>query len=175
MDACAAFLVAAALGGSTTAVSTWLASGIAALLAIEIRFAILVGLLVLACAADWGLVDVKLPSFQRQVPRSVFDRGLRVGAIRFGVEMGLGFMTHTTAALPYVLWAAIALGLTTLPQALAAGAAFGASRGVIPLLRGVSNDPTRWDNRLDSRSRFVLRMASLTAVFLVTAWILTGS
>jgi hypothetical protein len=122
----------------------------------------LVGLLaVVVLGNETRLWRVPLPQNGRQVPSSVIFDGGRLGAVRFGFEMGTGLRTFMTSSLPHLAALTIAL-YAQWPYALLTGAAFGAGRAVMPLVRMASGDSPRWDARLLDHE-WALRLLGLFA------------
>jgi hypothetical protein len=126
------------------------------------RSALVLVVAVVVAGRELGLYPLRLPQNRRQVPPSVIFDGGRVGALRFGFEMGTGVRTFMTSGLPHVAVLAVAL-LASFPAALLAGAAFGAGRAVMPLSRLHWREPDEWDELL-SRFRYPLGVVLLAAV-----------
>lgn len=135
------------MGGVTTgALLVLLGSLLRPILPIWLRIA-LVGLLALVVVGnESGRVRVWLPQNGRQVPSTVIQEGGRVGAWQFGFEMGTGLRTFMTSSVPHLAALTVAL-LAWWPYALLAGAAFGAGRAVMPLVRLGWGDGSDWDRR----------------------------
>jgi hypothetical protein len=113
----------------------------------------LVGLLALVVLGnETGLVKVPLPQNARQVPPSVIFDGGRVGAVRFGFEMGTGLRTFMTSSLPHLAALTVAL-FAAWPYGLLTGMAFGAGRAVMPLVRMASGDSDGWDRAFQTNQR----------------------
>lgn len=96
---------------------------------------------------EFGLFAVRLPQNARQVPEWVIDDGARLGALRFGFEMGTGVRTFMTSDLPHLLAVAVLL-LADVPQAASAGLAFGAGRAWMTLSRLWYGRTDQWDAEL---------------------------
>jgi hypothetical protein len=110
---------------------------------------------------DTRLFSVRLPQNGRQVPSSVIFDGGRLGALRFGFEMGTGMRTFMTSSLPHLAALTVALYAPWL-YALLSGAAFGAGRAIMPLIRMASGDSEAWDRRFQVNQR-PFRLLSLFA------------
>lgn len=111
-----------------------------------LRLGMVAALAVVVAGNETRLWRVPLPQNGRQVPSSVIFDGGRLGAVRFGFEMGTGLRTFMTSSLPHLAALTVAL-FAAWPHALLAGAAFGAGRAVMPLVRMASGDAPRWDAR----------------------------
>jgi hypothetical protein len=152
------------LGGALTAVGAWVASGFLGWLPEPPRLLLLLAVALLLLVHQSGLVRVRLPQNARQVPQSVYTRHPVVANLQFGFEMGTGMRTLVTAVAPYLVLTLMLLfppaGLT----ALVTGAAFGGTRGLVPMLWSMSADAPatrrRWDD-LFARSRVMIGWASL--------------
>lgn len=101
---------------------------------------------------ELGLYRLPLPQNARQVPQSIVDEGGPVGGLQFGFEMGTGVRTFMTSGLPHVLFVMVFL-LAPWPDALLAGASFGAGRAWMALSRLWHGDVHRWDEELLKRER----------------------
>ncbi len=90
----------------------------------------LVALCALALAFDLGVAGLRLPTVHRQVDKDWLDRyrGWVVG-VGFGFQLGLGVVTIVTTAAVY-----LALALALLTGSPAAGAAVGATFGLVRAL-----------------------------------------
>lgn len=118
-------------------------------------------LAVVVAGNETRLWRVPLPQNGRQVPSSVIFDGGRLGAVRFGFEMGTGLRTFMTSSLPHLAALTVAL-FAAWPYALLTGAAFGAGRAVMPLVRMASGDAPRWDARFLA-SQWPFRLLGLSA------------
>jgi hypothetical protein len=121
-----------------------------------LRLGVLASLAVIVVGNETGLFKVPLPQNGRQVPSSVIFDGGRLGAVRFGFEMGTGLRTFMTSSVPHFTALTVAL-YAAWPYALMTGAAFGAGRAVMPLVRMASGNSPRWDAQfLDNQWAFRL-------------------
>jgi hypothetical protein len=118
---------------------------------------------------DFRLLSLPLPQNHRQVPRDVFGNGLRRAALQFGFELGTGVRTYVPAGAPYVLAAALALGVATTPEVLAAGIGFGAGRASMPLVRRWSGNGDRWDHLLGRRLSGLVPASSIACAMAATS------
>lgn len=139
------FVTGLLLGGLTSAVVLWGVGTLAGPLAAHVRVAV-----VLLCAAaaflrDLHLVHFRLPQNARQIPRSVFRRGLARAALQFGYELGTGVRTYVPASLPYLVAVGLLLLAPGIIDALAAGVGFGFGRALSLLLRLLSGRADAWD------------------------------
>lgn len=122
----------------------------------------------MSTAVDFGWVRIRLPQNARQVPQAVFNRGPYVGAVQFGLELGTGVRTYLTAAAPLTLGVAAVL-VGGMVEAVVAGTAFGAGRGVMTIDRFLSGSPHNWDTQLESRLPLVVRMCATVTTASVVA------
>lgn len=119
-----------------------------------VRLAGLAGFSVVVAGNELGLWRAPLPQNARQVPASVIFDGGRVGALRFGFELGTGLRTFLPSALVHLVALAVAL-FATWPQGLLVGVGFGLSRALMPLLRQASGDLDGWDDAFRRHQRLV--------------------
>jgi hypothetical protein len=126
-----------------------------------VRLAAVVALAVVVVGNDTGRLRVRLPQNGRQVPPSVIFDGGRLGALQFGFEMGTGLRTFMTSSLPHLAALTVAL-YAPWPYALLTGAAFGAGRAIMPLVRMAFGDSEAWDERFAASQR-PFRALSLVA------------
>ena len=117
-----------------------------------IRLIAVAVLAVVVVGNDLRLFHVRLPQNGRQVPPSVIFEGGRLGALQFGFEMGTGLRTFMSSSLPHLAALTVAL-FAPWPYALLTGAAFGAGRAVMPLVRMASGDGEAWDERFAASQR----------------------
>lgn len=166
------FTVGLMTGG--VAISVCLATAGALVSGLDKSFGISAVAILGVCGAfrDAKLLRIPLPQASRQVPRSIFDAGLQVAALRFGFELGVGVRTYLTASTPYVLALGVLLLTDSWWHAVAAGVGFGLGRVYLPLLRLVSGDGQRWDAMLSRRLLWALPVgtALCTVTILAAAW-----
>jgi hypothetical protein len=138
-----------------------------------LRLAAVCALAVVVVGNEVGVFKVPLPQNARQVPSSVIVDGGRVGAWQFGFEMGTGLRTFMTSSLPHLAALSVAL-FAPWPYAIASGAAFGAGRAIMPLVRIGWGDADDWDRRY-SRANRPFRLLSLSTMLaaLTSALLLT--
>ena len=151
----AGFVLGLCVGGCAVALVIWVLSGLVAARPDPLAIGVVVTVAVVATAREAGIVRFRLPQNRRQVPQSVFYRGTRAAALQFGVEMGTGVMTYTTAAAPYVAATVILMIAGPWQLAIATGMGFGLGRAMMPLSRYVSGADDSWDDRLRRRSRAI--------------------
>lgn len=120
---------------------------------------------VAALLRDLGLISYPVPQSARQVPRTVFERGVLPAALQFGFELGTGARTYVTATTPYIVGAAIILHFANLSAAVAAGLGFGAGRALMPSIRAMSGAEESWDLRLRNRIAWMAPAASAGCLF----------
>jgi len=134
-------------GGCVTATALWLFSGFGRALPVAGR---VVGLLVVAIAAasrDAG-IDIRLPETQRQIASGVFDRGSHRGLALFGLQLGTGVLTYTSAGAPYVAAAGLLLAGPSYVGALLVGVGFGLGRLLVPVSQSLGPvDLEQWNAR----------------------------
>ena len=132
------------------------------------RLIVLALLALVVIGNETDLVKVRLPQNGRQVPSTVIAEGGRIGAWQFGFEMGTGLRTFMTSSLPHLAALTVAL-FAPWPYALLAGAAFGAGRAIMPLVRIGWGDGADWDRRYSRHNRLFRRVTLVTALVAVTA------
>jgi hypothetical protein len=154
-------------GGLTTAAGAWLVSGLFQPLPLTVRCAALVGLAAVAALQDVGWINLALPQARRQIPQTLFRRGLGRAALQFGFELGTGLRTYLPSALPYLLLGAVVLLGQDPRFAAAAGAGFGLGRALMPLLWRASKNPAWWDDQLTLRSRYLALTSALAGIVCV--------
>jgi hypothetical protein len=164
-----ALVVGLLVGASTMAGALWLSSGLLAWLPEPVRDTALLGLVLVALWRDLGLVTFPLPERTTLVPRQIFEAGLGRGAFRFGIELGVGFRTRLPTSVPYVLAAALLLGLPDLPEAALIAISFAAGRSVAPVHRLVTKAGEQWDASLAAAGRSLAVSSSLVAA-VALAW-----
>ena len=135
----AAALLGALLGG---------AGGLLPLGPASVAVAVLV-LCALALAFDLGLGGLRLPTVHRQVDKDWLDRyrGWVVG-VGFGFQLGLGVVTVVNTAAVY-----LALALAALTGSTAAGAAVGATFGLVRAVVILAVAPVRRPDQLRAALR----------------------
>jgi hypothetical protein len=148
-------------GGLTTATGAWLVSGLFQPLPLTVRSMALFVLAVVAALQDLGWIHLALPQASRQIPQTLFRRGLVSAALQFGFELGTGLRTYLPSALPYLLLSAVILLGQNPWLAAAAGAGFGLGRAMMPLVWHASKNAEWWDKQLTLRSRYL----ALTSAF----------
>lgn len=110
------------------------------------------------------LLRYPLPQNDRQVPTEVFRRGPLVGSLIFGLELGVGFRTKVTSAIPYISVAVLVLGGVGPLSAVVLGCGFAAGRFMMPLLRQISPRRDAWDDGLHARVQYLNGLGALVAV-----------
>lgn len=148
-----AFTFGAAIGGTLTSTGLVIVGSGLDLISPLVRSGALVVLGGVLVLRDLDMVELPLPQNRRQVPQSVFYRGIAHASARFGFELGTGVRTYVPTSAPYALASAIVLldlgtGLATL-----AGLGFGLGRGMTlamwPRRVGWGQfTPTQWGNAL---------------------------
>lgn len=152
------------LGGSATATGLFALSGFAAPLPTVASIVLVAAIGALALADAFGLPVPRLQN-RRQIPIAAFDPARRLGAARFGFELGTGLRTYVTDPSPQIVAVALLVVAGPWTEALATGAAFGLARGWLPISRTLAPDRDRWDERHARRSPLVVR-ASIVLVVL---------
>ena len=132
-----------------------------------VRLGLIAALAVVVIGNETHLVTVRLPQNGRQVPSTVIADGGRTGAWQFGYEMGTGLRTYMTSTLPHLAALTVAL-LASWPYALLTGAAFGAGRAVMPLVRLGWGDGADWDRRYREAGR-PFRLLTMITMLLAVA------
>ncbi|MGS2616142.1 hypothetical protein ACVCAH_16710 [Micromonospora sp. LZ34] len=152
-------------GGLLSGVVLGLLSGLSAPLPAPWRYAAIVAVALLGVLRETRVVTITLPQNARQVPQDVLRRSPRLGALRFGFELGTGVRTYVSATAPYVLAVAVLLGGQRLEVAALTGVGFGAGRAATPLIRRASGAVEGWDADLGAR----LRVITVTACVALAA------
>lgn len=147
--------VAASLLGTMT-VQWWLSS--------EASGGISVAIILLVSVMSPVLLDLSWAQNRRQVPEQIRRLGPRTGGFQFGFEMGTASRTFMPTTMPH----ALLLGLVTvisLPWAVVVGAAFGAGRAAVPLLRSYDAEDIEWSLEFDRWGKliWITMVASSTA------------
>ena len=142
------FIVGLFLGATATASALWTLSGVTAPIPTSLRYAILGTLTLATLVRETRLVNFSLPKLGSQVPRTIFRHGTPNASLRFGIELGLGYRTIVTSALPYLLAAALLLSDATYTGAFVAGCGFATARGIIPVARLIARNRPAWDDLL---------------------------
>lgn len=157
-------VVGSTLGGVVVALLLWILLAPARTLAPPAAAALFVAVALVAVATDLGAGRVRFRK-GRLIPSTwwVTARpGLRAGL--YGAWLGAGLLTFVPVALTYVVFA---LGAATVSGflAVAIGAAFGAARGGMTALAGLSG-PDRVSRILyrSGRFRLVQRVGSLAGI-----------
>lgn len=161
------------LGGTATALALWMLSGLPSVSPSYVQASVLIGLAMAAVARDLEIVRFPLPQSARQIPKTVFHRGIVRGTLRFGFELGTGIRTFLPSTTPYVLAAAVLLQAERVSVAIMAGASFGLGRSAMPAMRYLSGAPEDWDDRMASRTRWLIRLSSLLALAVILLLIAT--
>ena len=161
-------------GGLAVGAVLWFAGALLAWIPGGILIACAIAIGTLALLKDLGWLEVRLPENARQVPIDVMYRDPRITLVQFGFELGTGARTFVTAAAPYSVAATVVALHPPIGQVAIAGAAFGAGRLCMALMREVSRDADAWDSAFAARSRLVASLASLTALG-VLAWLVAYS
>lgn len=131
--------------------------------------AVVAAVAIAGAARDLRLVSCRLPEPRRQVPRAIFRQGLLPASLRFGFELGLGWLTYVPCSLPYVLLVALLLLQIPFPVAAVAGLGFGAGRAAVSVLRLL--DPAReaWDHRMANAAGWLAPVSSVLGMLAVAA------
>ena len=169
-----AFTAACVLGGSVTGLAVAVLGGLIPVTPPPGPAA--AGLAVLACLAllrDLGVTRFWMPENRRQVRQTVLRLRPLVGDVMFGFEMGTGARTYVPASSPYlVILVVAALGEGVFPG-LAAGTAFGLSRGLVVVDRSLHRNRAGWDTALERGTR-LLPLIGLAAAVPLTLLLITG-
>jgi hypothetical protein len=121
-------------GGAAIGGAAWIVGGLIRDLPVGARDTMLIvsaiGLLVPAGRR----LSRRLPQRTWQVPQHVFAGSPAAGSLRFGWELGLGFRTYVSSPWAYVALLTVLLYAATPWWGLLLGIAFGAGRGLLPVL-----------------------------------------
>ena len=145
----ATFVVGLLAGGLVAGTVLWLLSGLSRPVPAQICLAVLLPLAGLAILRDLGIVHLDLPQNRRQVPRTVFSRGVQRAALQFGFELGTGVRTYVPTTVPYLVALAVLLVRPGLLLSVLAGLGFGLGRALGLLARFWSGEDESWDLRFD--------------------------
>lgn len=137
-------------------------SGLLMPLGSQFREALALVVCVLAILIDSDKLPIHLPHVARQVPRTIFTKGIHRASLQFGFEMGLGFLTHLTSAWPYAVLAAVVLLQLQFPVALMIGLGFGLGRAVVPIMGLLASDQRSWGALLSGTHAWLPMTASLS-------------
>jgi hypothetical protein len=171
------FALGLVLGGISTAMLACLAGSLVRPLlpAVAVAGALAV-LLLFVLGGELGLHRELLPHNQRQVPQTVIGDGGRLGALRFGYEMGTGVRTFMPSNLPYLALAAVVL-IAPAQAALLVGTGFGLGRAWMTLSRTRAQDASAWDaawRRLERPVRATLALVAAAALAALALQTLPG-
>jgi hypothetical protein len=158
------FCLGLVLGGIISAVMAWILGGLFSAISVQVAAALVVVVAVGGLLRDWQVVELALPETRRQVPRSIFARGLVRASFRFGVELGTGWLTYVTSTLPYVLLSAVVILHLPFRLAICAGVGFGIGRAAMTLLRLLDPDGEAWDRRMVEAAHWLTPACSLLGV-----------
>lgn len=109
----------------------------------------------------------------RAVPQTIINGPWIAAPLQFGFEMGTGVRTFMPTALPHALLVLIALSGGIGPGLLA-GVGFGAGRAAMPVVRGWSRSPSRWDAALTGSGPWVGRLCALAFGIAASVLLLAG-
>ncbi len=166
------YSLGAVLGGFLSATALWFVSGLFGWIPLTIRLTFFAITAAALMAAELGFVDLPLPQNARQIPQSLFYRGVGRATLQFGFEMGTGVRTYVSATPPYLLAIALLLGFTDFVNAIAAGVGFGTGRAAVVWMRKWARDKERWDDLLKRRLTW---MKPTTLIVLSVALVRLGS
>jgi hypothetical protein len=169
----AVFVVGLTAGGTFTALSLWLLSGLLRWIPSGLGTAVLAGFAAVLGLRDAGLVSFPMPERRRLVPRSVFRHGPVRAALLFGLELGAGARTRVTAGAPYVVAAAILLLVESPAVAALMGASFGLGRAAMPLARWASRAGDYWDEAMQARVNWLVPTSTMVIAGLLPLTILS--
>ncbi|MGH3676451.1 MAG: hypothetical protein ACRDU5_12075 [Mycobacterium sp.] len=166
------FILGLLMGGTCIGLLLWLASGLFQPLPEVARTVAIVAVLGLAMLIDWGVLKLALPQREEQVSRETVRDAGPSSMFRFGFELGLGFRTFVTAAVPYSLAVAIMLFVHDPLPAMAIGASFGLGRALLAIVRYGKygqTDPrgTGWKS-LRSVKRYCVSLSAMSVIVVLT-------
>lgn len=153
------------LGGIFTASLAWLMfGGLGRAVPALVKGGILLAGASLVVLRDYGALEISLPQAPRQVPSSIFRKGVPLASLQFGFEMGTGVLTYLTSTVPYLVLVAVVLYAAHYWFALLAGIGFGLGRAIVPWLRLYSRQGERWDSLVPCRDKLIVKGCSLLAL-----------
>jgi hypothetical protein len=158
------FCLGLVLGGVISAVMAWILGGLFSAISMQVAVTLVALAAVGGLLRDWHVVELALPETRRQIPRSIFARGLLRASFRFGVELGTGWLTYVTSTLPYILVSAVVILHLPFHLAICAGAGFGTGRAAMTLLRLLDPDGEAWDRRMAEAAGWLVPACSLLGV-----------
>ena len=158
-----------------TASTLWILSGLAQPVPELGRMALVVLVAIGILLADFKVVRLSLPDPNRQVPRSIFERGRHFAAIQFGFELGSGVRTYISAGSPYLLALALLLLSPSYGVSMLAGACFGLGRALIVGLRWRVRRTDGWGCLLSERLRWLPSVSALLAAVILAGLIGVGA
>jgi hypothetical protein len=168
------FVTGLLMGGLTSAVVLMAAGWLARPVPIFMRAAIVLLVAIGALLRDLHVTHFWVPQNARQIPQSVFQRGLGRASLQFGYELGTGVRTYIPTTLPYV----VAVGLLLLTPnplaALAAGIGFGLGRALSLLLRLLSGRDDAWDEAFERWEDFISPSGIVIAAILLFLFLALG-
>lgn len=132
----AAFSVGLIAGGLVTAAPLGVLGESGSNLPLWLRVGLFGVMATIALGTDTGVIRRQvLPEPKRQIPQSVFQKGLVPAGLRFGFELGLGWRTFIPRSAPYALLAWLVTIGGSLSTALWAGVAWGIGRSLSAWIR----------------------------------------
>lgn len=159
----ALFVLGLSLGGLLSATTVWLVSGLLTPLQSSVRIGIVLAIGTVAILRDLGVVRFHLPENARQIPRSVFRRGIPRAAVQFGFEMGTGVRTYVPTTVPYVVALALMVLAPSFEIAIITGLGFALGRAAYLVLRLASGKDSAWDSAFERVGRRVSPIGLLAA------------
>lgn len=142
----------------------WLLSGLVEPVPSAAGSVVVAAVGVVVILQDLRVRDFKLPQPSRQVPQEVFHGSVLRAALRFGFELGTGFLTRVPGAAPYFLAVALLFEVSRPRIALITGCAFGLGRSLMPWFRYWSHAGDRWDELLSRRLTWIVPASSIFVV-----------
>src|SRR5437016_3767738 len=128
MEPLVVFSLGLLLGGVMSASAAWIVSGVGQSIPSGWRIGLLGAAAFFVLLRDFRVISFWLPEPLRQVPRSIFQRGLTLAAFQFGIELGTGLRTYLTSTVPYLLAVGIIFAGESYLAAAIAGLGFGLGR-----------------------------------------------
>jgi hypothetical protein len=137
-----------------------------------VRHAVLIVIAGVGVLREANLLRIPLPQNARQIPQDVLQTRLRLGAMRFGFELGTGVRTYVSSSAPYVVALGLVVSHLHVGTAVAIGVAFGAGRALSAALQYWSRHPS-WNAFAATRLPWITTTTSisiLAATAVLATW-----
>lgn len=160
-DVLLVFIAGLVLGGMLTSSVLWALSGLAAPIEPDVRHIVLIVIAGAGVLREANLLRIPLPQNARQIPQDVLRTRLRLGAMRFGFELGTGVRTYVSSSAPYVVALGLVVSHLHFGTALTVGVAFGTGRALSAAMQYWSRHPS-WNAHAATRMPWITNATSIS-------------